>query len=203
MLQHTLLLCILSTDISLQNSTFLRGIQETDEEGVAQWLTVFPGHYTGRTTHIHLLAAENGTTFDNGTYKSSEVLHVGQIFIDQELITAVEEVEPYNSNSQDLTMNEEDSIMAEEADEIDPVMQYVFLGDSIEDGIFGFISFGIDTSASYTVSAAATWTENGGLENSNSGGPGGGSPPGASGSAGGPAPSGSAFPSGGPIPSSV
>ncbi|KAI0318293.1 Intradiol ring-cleavage dioxygenase, partial [Amylostereum chailletii] len=76
------------------NTTFLRGIQETNEDGVAQILTTFPGHYTGRTAHIHILAQENGTTFDNGTYKATDVKHVGQFFFDQDLITQVGQCRP-------------------------------------------------------------------------------------------------------------
>jgi len=34
--------------------TWLRGIQATDAEGIACFETVYPGWYTGRTTHIHL-----------------------------------------------------------------------------------------------------------------------------------------------------
>lgn len=34
--------------------TWLRGIQVTDSRGIACFETVYPGWYTGRTTHIHL-----------------------------------------------------------------------------------------------------------------------------------------------------
>jgi protocatechuate 3,4-dioxygenase beta subunit len=42
-----------SNDDSNLDATFLRGLQKTDDEGVAQFQTIFPGHYTGRATHIH------------------------------------------------------------------------------------------------------------------------------------------------------
>ncbi|KAF8900611.1 aromatic compound dioxygenase [Mucidula mucida] len=166
-----------SSDSTNINNTFLRGIQPTDEEGVAQWLTIFAGHYTSRATHIHIVAHQNGTVFDNGTYVSDAVSHVGQVFFDQDLITAVEVTEPYASNTQELTTNADDSIMAEEADDIDPVLQYVYLGDDVSDGIMAWGAIGIDTSASYTVSPAATLTEDGGVADSNSGGMGGGGAP--------------------------
>ena len=41
-------------DTSNLDATFLRGIQETDTDGVIQFLSVFPGHYSGRTTHHHM-----------------------------------------------------------------------------------------------------------------------------------------------------
>ncbi|KAF5015678.1 hypothetical protein F66182_12899, partial [Fusarium sp. NRRL 66182] len=46
------------------NSTYLRGIQVTDEDGVASFETIFPGHYEGRATHTHLLAHMNVTVND-------------------------------------------------------------------------------------------------------------------------------------------
>jgi protocatechuate 3,4-dioxygenase beta subunit len=33
---------------------FLRGRQTTDANGLASFTTIFPGWYTGRTTHIHV-----------------------------------------------------------------------------------------------------------------------------------------------------
>jgi protocatechuate 3,4-dioxygenase beta subunit len=49
------------------NSTYLRGIQLTDHDGVASFETIFPGHYTGRAIHTHLLAHTNATVEPNGT----------------------------------------------------------------------------------------------------------------------------------------
>lgn len=41
-----------SDDASNLDNIALRGIQQTDDDGVVQFSTIFPGHYTGRTTHI-------------------------------------------------------------------------------------------------------------------------------------------------------
>lgn len=165
-----------ATDPANINSTFLRGLQSSDDLGVAQFTTLFPGHYTGRTTHIHILAHFNGTTFDNGTYSGGYVSHVGQLFFDQDLISAVETNAPYSSNKQDLTTNEEDMIFSQEAATSDPVVEYSLLGDTVEAGIFGWITFGVDLTEIYTVSAASDLTASGGVANDNSGGSG-GSPP--------------------------
>ncbi|KAJ7119740.1 aromatic compound dioxygenase [Mycena epipterygia] len=151
------------------NNTFLRGIQGTDDDGVAQWLTKFPGHYTGRAPHIHILAHQNATIFANGTLTSDSVTHVGQFFMDQSLITKVETTDPYANNTQDLTTNAEDSILSEEAETIDPFLEYVLLGDSINEGLMMWGAMGIDTSADYIVSPAAYLTPDGGVANTNSG----------------------------------
>lgn len=156
---------------------------------MTQFETVFPGHYTGRATHIHVLShpANETKVLKNNTISGLYTAHsnwVGQIFFDQDLISTVEELEPYNTNTQELTTNAEDSILAEEADTIDPFVEYVFLGDKPEDGIFAWISAAVDVTGDSDVTPAAYRTENGGVSNPNSGmGMGGGPPPGDSSSA--------------------
>lgn len=119
----------------------------------------------------------NGTI--SGLYETHSS-HVGQIFFDQDLISAVEALEPYTSNQQSLMLNANDFILAEEAATIDPFVEYVYVGDGVSDGIFGWISVGFDPTQDKTVSPAAYWTENGGVANENGGGggPPGGGPPG-------------------------
>ena len=120
----------------------------------------------------------NATVLPNNTLSGGAITHVGQMFFDQDLVTLVEAVEPYLSNTQDLTTNAEDSIFSEESDGYDPVVEYVLLGDDVSEGIFAWIAFGMDSSSAYNVSAAAYWTENGGVVNENAGsGMGGGAPP--------------------------
>lgn len=183
-------------DTSNLNATFLRGLQQTDFNGVVQFETIVPGHYTGRTNHIHIMshAMSNTTIRTNSTILGSNgtahASHVGQLFFDQELLSMVEAVEPYVSNTQDQTLNSEDSILGEEADSMDPFVQYILLGDTIEEGILAWISIGIDSTADNEINSASTIYESGGVANENSmnGGPG-GSPP--SGNNGGVMPSGS------------
>ncbi|KAL1969565.1 hypothetical protein VTN77DRAFT_9003 [Rasamsonia byssochlamydoides] len=183
-----------SADSSNLNTTFLRGLQKTDSDGVVQFQSIFPGHYTSRATHIHVLTHPINETIvqENNTISGlyiSHSSHVGQLFFDQDLISKVEATSPYTSNTQELTENTDDSILAEEADTIDPMMEYVFLGDDISDGIFAWASVGIDTTEDNSVTPAAYYTEDGGVENESSGMGGGSGPSGAP-------PSGTAVPSG-------
>ena len=39
--------------MSEQGETFLRGTQMADGRGVAEFITIYPGWYRGRTTHVH------------------------------------------------------------------------------------------------------------------------------------------------------
>ncbi|KAI9664687.1 MAG: hypothetical protein M1821_006134 [Bathelium mastoideum] len=153
-----------TADPSNLNTTFLRGVVKTDEEGVAAFDTLFPGHYEGRATHTHLIAHTNGTVEANGTYSSGNIAHVGQIFYDESLISAVEALYPYNTNKQNVTTNDEDMFAPEQADNnYDPFPEYAYLGDTVSDGLLMWISVGINMSASYNVSVGATLTANGGV----------------------------------------
>jgi protocatechuate 3,4-dioxygenase beta subunit len=163
------------TDASNINNTFLRGLQPTDEDGVVAQKTVFPGHYTGRTTHIHVVGHANATVYANGTIGTgstgdgdSVALHIGQLFFDQDLLSAVAAVSPYSENTQTTTTNAEDSILAGEAVEgaSDPFFEYVYLGDDISDGVYAWVTVGITTNTTYETKAASYLTSDGGVANS-------------------------------------
>ncbi|CAI6336170.1 unnamed protein product [Periconia digitata] len=179
------------------DNTMLRGVQLTDKDGVVSFDTLFPGHYTGRATHIHVMTHVGAQQLPNNTVAGGNITHVGQIFFDQDLITLAEQQEPYLTNTQTLTTNADDFIMAEEAENVDPVVDYVLLGDDISQGIFAWIAFGMDATANQSVTPAVYYTENGGVKNPN----------GVSGPPGGAAPSGfmpsGAMPSGTAIPSAA
>ena len=57
--------------------TFLRGIQRTDAKGLATFVTIFPGWYQGRTTHIHVKVHLGGN-----------VVHTGQLYFPEAAVTA-------------------------------------------------------------------------------------------------------------------
>ncbi|KAF7932255.1 hypothetical protein BELL_0282g00050 [Botrytis elliptica] len=154
-----------AADTANINATFLRGLQPTDSEGVAQFQTLFPGHYTSRSNHIHVLVHFNGTTYENGTYGGGVISHVGQMFFDQDLITQVEAVSPYSTNNQPTTLNSEDSVLVDEAASSDPMINYSLLGETVADGIFGWLAFGVDVSKAYSVKPAASLYSSGGVEN--------------------------------------
>ncbi|KAM5344658.1 hypothetical protein ACJ41O_013193 [Fusarium nematophilum] len=167
-------------DASNLNRTALRGIQRTDENGIAVFKSIFPGHYSGRATHVHVVAHANATVLSNHTVTGGSVSHIGQLFYDQDLITQVEATYPYNTSDVDITLNSEDRVFATETEDSDsdPVFEYVLLGDAVGDGIFSWITIGIDMTATYSTSYAAYLTENGGVANSQSGGSGASGPSG-------------------------
>ncbi|GKZ82339.1 hypothetical protein AnigIFM56816_007151 [Aspergillus niger] len=159
-----------TNDESNLNTTFLRGVQPSGDDGVVRFESIFPGHYTGRTVHIHVVThpANETKILPNGTIAgvyNGHSSHVGQIFFDQDLITEVEKTSPYSSNTQSLTENSDDSILETEADTTDPLMEYVLLGDSVSDGIFAWISIGVNSLRDDSLSPEGYWTEDGGEVN--------------------------------------
>ncbi|KIL85507.1 hypothetical protein FAVG1_11465 [Fusarium avenaceum] len=147
------------------NTSFLRGFQQSDKDGALQFEAIFPGHYSGRTQHIHIMVHPNATARENLTISDTTASHVGQMYFDQDLIDAVEKFEPYNTNTQPVTVNSEDTLLASGLETSDPIMQYVMLGDSVEDGILSWLSFGIDPDYATTVYAAAKRYKEGGVAN--------------------------------------
>ena len=79
--------------------TFMRGIQRTDANGLATFLTVYPGWYQGRTVHIHAKVHVGG-----------RVVHTGQLFFPDTLTDVVYKQAPYASRPNRTTRNAQDSI---------------------------------------------------------------------------------------------
>jgi protocatechuate 3,4-dioxygenase beta subunit len=156
-----------TADLSNLNATFLRGVQKTDDDGVVQFQTIFPGHYSGRTTHIHMVAHLNATVLPNNTLTGGTVGHIGQIFWDQDLIDEVEATYPYNTNTVAITENASDRVFADETETTsDPVIEYVLLGDDLSDGIFGWVTIAVNVSATYDPNYSFVYTASGGVSES-------------------------------------
>jgi len=154
------------------NTTYGRAVQQTDADGVVQFDTIFPGHYVGRTTHFHIMSTDGAEILPNGTFEGGVARNIGQLFFDQSIISEVETLAPYNTNTQALTTNLEDGIAADEATaEYDPFLKYVRLGEDLNDGLLMWITIGINTTADHNdeVSAAAHYHEGGGVDQSNGG----------------------------------
>ena len=153
----------------------LRGAQKTDKDGAVQFTSIFPGHYIGRTAHIHLAVHLNATAQPNGTLLDTTAAHVGQMYFDQDLIDEVEKRVPYTLNTQPMTTNAQDFLLAGAAQVSDPIMEYVVLGGGVDDGLLAWLSFGINVTLAREMVAASTFYENGGVANPK---PGSGFPPG-------------------------
>jgi protocatechuate 3,4-dioxygenase beta subunit len=81
---------------------FLRGYQLTDANGRAEFLTIYPGWYSGRTVHIHFKIA-HGTPGQAAAFTS-------QLFFDDALSDQVFSQPPYASRGPRDTLNGRDGI---------------------------------------------------------------------------------------------
>ncbi|KAF2165734.1 hypothetical protein M409DRAFT_36863 [Zasmidium cellare ATCC 36951] len=155
-------------DLANINTTFLRGIQKTDSDGVATFESIFPGHYSGRATHHHIALHANATVLPNNTLTGGSFTHVGQLFWDQDIISKVEATYPYNMNNISITENAVDHVFTVETTNTtsDPVFNYAYLGDELADGLFGWITIVVNTSATYDPGYSFVLTEEGGIAQS-------------------------------------
>jgi protocatechuate 3,4-dioxygenase beta subunit len=87
--------------------TFLRGIQFTNAQGIAEFETVYPGWYRGRTVHIHVKVHLHDDTVGH-------VVHTGQLYFVDTLTSKVYEAAPYRARAAERdTFNNTDGIYAQ------------------------------------------------------------------------------------------
>jgi protocatechuate 3,4-dioxygenase beta subunit len=88
---------------SAKGSKFLRGYQATDENGLVQFTTIFPGWYGGRAVHIHFMVR---TELDGG--RGREL--VSQLYFDDALIDTIHALPPYTDRGQRNVRNDRDGL---------------------------------------------------------------------------------------------
>jgi protocatechuate 3,4-dioxygenase beta subunit len=97
---------VIDPDFRTLGHKFLRGYQVTDPTGTAQFVTIYPGWYPGRTVHIHFKirttpAAPQGYAFTS------------QLYFDDVLTDYVHAQAPYASKGPRTVRNADDGIFAE------------------------------------------------------------------------------------------
>jgi protocatechuate 3,4-dioxygenase beta subunit len=124
--------------------TFLRGVQLTDENGVAAFRTIYPGWYQGRATHIHLKAHVGGTR-SGAQHAAGHVAHTGQLFFSDSLTDRVAELSPYGGRAR--TRNRVDHIYTQQhgASALLSISQRN--RSSLRSGVIGRITLGVDPDA--------------------------------------------------------
>lgn len=80
---------------------FLRGFQPTNAEGVAQFLTIYPGWYAGRAVHIHFKIRTDPSSSRAREFTS-------QLYFDESVTDQVHKQAPYNTKGRGRTTNDAD-----------------------------------------------------------------------------------------------
>ena len=90
---------------------FLRGYQVTDATGTAQFATIYPGWYTGRTVHIHFkIRTSTGAT---AGYEFTS-----QLYFDDAITDQVHAQAPYAAKGQRSIRNDGDGIYRNGGDQL-------------------------------------------------------------------------------------
>lgn len=103
------------SDETAQN--WCRGYQISNDRGTVQFITIFPGWYTGRCVHMHirtrLYNSSNSLTYDRAT----------QLFFNDSLTQTLSQTSPYTNDTQNLIYNGSDNIFASASENLARVSQ--------------------------------------------------------------------------------
>jgi protocatechuate 3,4-dioxygenase beta subunit len=85
--------------LDTSGQTFLRGTQLTDSDGWVEFISIYPGWYPGRTTHIHFKV-----------HPTPNTEAISQLYFPEEVTTAIYQTAPYDARGQKDTSNAADGI---------------------------------------------------------------------------------------------
>jgi protocatechuate 3,4-dioxygenase beta subunit len=123
---------------STVGQTWLRGVQFTNASGVAQFVSVYPGHYQGRTTHVHVKVHIGGA--------KGHVSHTGQLLFDDAVSTVVYQHAPYTSDTAARVYNASDHVYTEQGG-VKSKLKLTKLGANATDGYLGKITLVVNPKA--------------------------------------------------------
>jgi protocatechuate 3,4-dioxygenase beta subunit len=136
------------SDESVENTvgqTWLRGVQLTDTHGLAEFDTIYPGHYVGRATHIHVKVHIGGMK-SGATYSGGHVSHTGQLMFDDAISTQVFALAPYATDTDTRTFDSQDRVFTEQGGRRSQ-LKLTKLGAAVADGFLGTIALTVDPQA--------------------------------------------------------
>jgi hypothetical protein len=125
-------------------TTFLRGTQTADADGIVEFLTVYPGWYRGRAVHIHLRV-----------HLDDEIVLTSQMFFDDDYTAGVYAAAPYVEFGPPDTPNGSDNIAGDSAAE--GTMLHTSAADTANGpGTLALLNLGVDASSRPSGGAGAT-----------------------------------------------
>lgn len=133
------------SDESSENTvgeTYLRGVQITDKHGLAKFKTIYPGHYAGRTAHIHAKVH-----ISSGDYKGSlvggHVSHIGQMFPPDAVNSEVYQLAPYAQDTVAVTTHAEDRVWTQQ-DGPDSQLKVTRVGNRLSKGLTATVTLAVN-----------------------------------------------------------
>ena len=131
---------------STVGQTWLRGVQFTDKHGLAVFHSVYPGHYDGRTTHVHVKVHTVGAKDASGKLTGGHVAHTGDLFPPDAVNNAVYKLAQYTSDTAQILTHAQDRVYTSQHGS-EALMKIVKVGNRLTKGLIGRITLGVDPSA--------------------------------------------------------
>jgi hypothetical protein len=88
-------------------------VQFTNKHGLATFKTIFPGHYSGRTTHIHA-RIHIGSADNSGKLTDGHIAHTGQMFPPDAVDEEVYKLSPYTAETATVVTHAEDHVWTDQ-----------------------------------------------------------------------------------------
>jgi protocatechuate 3,4-dioxygenase beta subunit len=133
------------SDESQENTlgdTYLRGVQFTDKRGQVTFQTLYPGHYAGRTAHIHAKVHINSGDYKN-TLAGGHVSHIGQMFPPDAVNAEVFQLSPYTNDNATIITHAEDRVWTEQHGP-ESQINIAKIGNRLTKGLTGTITLGVN-----------------------------------------------------------
>ncbi|KAK7428888.1 hypothetical protein QQZ08_004658 [Neonectria magnoliae] len=128
------------TDLHTDDTTWLRGMWPTNDEGILEMKTIFPGFYVERTVHIHTQVFMDWVLHTNGTVKTGDTNSIGQLYFNEDVSEQLMAMEPYVGHTEiNRTTNNVDTIYAQGFENgYNPVVDIIPLdGKDVRNGVIG------------------------------------------------------------------
>ena len=109
----------------------------TDARGTAEFATIYPGWYAGRTIHIHVKV-----------HTANHVSHTGQFFLPEDITEQIAKLEPYvkHTNVHRIT-HEEDHVFGDQHGSESMATLKRLQNGSNEGGFLAMATFAVDVDA--------------------------------------------------------
>jgi hypothetical protein len=145
-------------------------VQFTDKHGQVTFRTIFPGHYSGRTTHIHARIHINAGD-DAAKLVGGHIAHTGQIFPPDAVNAEVYQLAPYTTETAAVVTHAGDRVWTQQHGS-ESQLKIAKVGNRLSKGLTATVTLAVNPRATPALIGATSTGTTGG-----SGTPPSGSPP--------------------------
>lgn len=151
------------SDISSESTlgqTYLRGVQFTNKHGQVTFRTIFPGHYSGRTTHIHA-RIHIGSADQSAKLTGGHIAHTGQVFPPDAVNAEVYKLAPYDTETVAVVTHSEDRVWTQQHGS-EGLLNITRLGHRLSKGLAAGVAMAVNPNATPALIGATSGNGSGG-----------------------------------------